>query len=43
MDGLPFTEFIPLTQEEGAGLGNGGGEKMMSSALVIWGLSWDIQ
>lgn len=27
MDGLTFTEFIPLTQKEGAGLGNGSGEE----------------
>lgn len=27
MDGLTFTEFIPLTQKEGAGLGNGHGKE----------------
>lgn len=27
MDGLTFTQFIPLTQKEGAGLGNGSAEE----------------
>lgn len=35
MDGLPFTESVPLTL-----WGNGAGEKMMNSALVMLSFSW---
>lgn len=35
MDGLPFTELVPLTL-----WGNGDGEKMMNSALVMLSFSW---
>lgn len=38
VDRLSFSELVPLTQEEGAGLGNGFKEKMMSSALVMLSL-----
>ena len=43
VDGLLFTELVPLTQEEGSGLGNEAGEEMMGSALVLLSLSWNIQ
>lgn len=36
-------ELVPLTPEEGAGLGNGVEKKMMSSALVMLSLGWNIQ
>lgn len=43
MDGLTFTEFIPLTQKEGAGLGNGGGEEDYEFSFGHFGLTWNIQ
>lgn len=42
VDRLSFAELVPLTQEEGAGLRNGFKE-MMSSALVMLSLGWNIQ